>query len=285
MSRCTYAPPCARGEPAQERKPVHFEECQVSGGGPRRRLVMNPPVNRELQVPTGSSFGRPTLAPKLPDPEPSRSSGPWEGAAGLAGGEPRRSFAGARGFLARLIPRRGGRTGTTHDAEFEFAERRAYQSALELWSGVPLTPALPAPRSVSAQTPGSAASMAPRPGTPGRAADPPARPAAPSTTRESASAPGPAAPRVAAPRVAAPSRDDPATSAEVRISSWAAPPTLSAERSARPEGRPVEVPPTMRRRRKLGETAPDSLLQAPPCVTLAADDFFDGLMRQVRGDR
>jgi len=81
------------------------------------------------------------------------------------------------------------------------------------------------------------------------------------------------------------SPQDPATRADVRTSSRAAPPAFAAERSPDPEGGPAEGSPTMRRRHRLGETAPDSLLQAPPRVTLAADDFFDGLMRQVRGDR
>ena len=241
---------------------------------------MNPPVKREWEVPTGPSLGKPTPAPKGPDPEPPRSSTPLEDAIAHPGGELRTSLAAVRGFLVRLVPRRGGWTGATHDAELDAAERIAYQSALELWSGVPLTPALPAPRLVGVRTPDSAASPATQPGTPGRAAEPPARPVAPGTTPESASAPEPAAPRVAAW-----SPEDPATGADVHISSWAAPPALSAERSPVPEGGPTQGPPTMRRRHRLGETAPDSLLQAPPRVTLAADDFFDELMRQVRGDR
>jgi hypothetical protein len=34
-----------------------------------------------------------------------------------------------------------------------------------------------------------------------------------------------------------------------------------------------------------GDTAPDFLLRAPTSVAPAADDFFDGLIRQVERDR
>ncbi len=38
-------------------------------------------------------------------------------------------------------------------------------------------------------------------------------------------------------------------------------------------------------RRSPGDTAPDFLLRAPTSVTPMADDFFDGLIRQVDGER
>ena len=34
-----------------------------------------------------------------------------------------------------------------------------------------------------------------------------------------------------------------------------------------------------------GDTAPDFMLRAPAIVTPVADDFFDGLIRQVDGER
>jgi hypothetical protein len=40
-----------------------------------------------------------------------------------------------------------------------------------------------------------------------------------------------------------------------------------------------------RTRRQPGETAPESLLRAPAAAATVADDFFDGLVRRVEGDR
>jgi hypothetical protein len=70
-----------------------------------------------------------------------------------------------------------------------------------------------------------------------------------------------------------------------RRSAWAAAPGSDAQETAKPGGVPEERSRVLRRRLLPGETAPDSLLQAPASVTLAADDFFDGLIRQVEGDR
>jgi hypothetical protein len=47
----------------------------------------------------------------------------------------------------------------------------------------------------------------------------------------------------------------------------------------------AEVRPTVRRRRQPGDTAPDFLLRTPTSVDPIADDFFDGLIRRVEGDR
>lgn len=50
----------------------------------------------------------------------------------------------------------------------------------------------------------------------------------------------------------------------------------------------VEPPPDLPispRWRKLGATAPEDLLQAPPSAGATVDDFFDGLVRRVEGDR
>jgi len=38
-------------------------------------------------------------------------------------------------------------------------------------------------------------------------------------------------------------------------------------------------------RRQPGETAPESLLRAPAAAASVVDDFFDGLVRRVEGDR
>ena len=52
----------------------------------------------------------------------------------------------------------------------------------------------------------------------------------------------------------------------------------------------LQLPPTgpespVRGHRRVGETAPESLLQTPPGVMTIADDFFDSLTRRVEGDR
>jgi hypothetical protein len=43
--------------------------------------------------------------------------------------------------------------------------------------------------------------------------------------------------------------------------------------------------PGTRTRRQPGETAPERLLRAPAAAASVADDFFDGLVRRVEGDR
>lgn len=43
--------------------------------------------------------------------------------------------------------------------------------------------------------------------------------------------------------------------------------------------------PERRHRQLAGETAPDFLLRTPSGVSPIADDFFDGLIRRVEGDR
>jgi hypothetical protein len=45
------------------------------------------------------------------------------------------------------------------------------------------------------------------------------------------------------------------------------------------------VSPAPPRRRQPGETAPDFLLRTPTNVAPVADDFFDGIIRRVEGDR
>ena len=76
---------------------------------------------------------------------------------------------------------------------------------------------------------------------------------------------------------------EPAAAARAHV--WATPPRLPAKQSAAPRGERAEEPPGPPRRRKPGETAPDFLLRTPTSVTPVADDFFDGLIRRVEGDR
>ena len=82
----------------------------------------------------------------------------------------------------------------------------------------------------------------------------------------------------------------PAPAPVAQASAWASrkpapaepPPSQPAEPSAAP---PEPKPSRRRRRRQAGETAPDHLLDAPGSVHPAADDFFDGLVRRIEGDR
>lgn len=66
---------------------------------------------------------------------------------------------------------------------------------------------------------------------------------------------------------------------------WATPPSQPAEQSAAPVGEAPEESPAPPRRRQPGDTAPGFLLRTPTSVTRVADDFFDGLIRRVEGDR
>lgn len=80
------------------------------------------------------------------------------------------------------------------------------------------------------------------------------------------------------------SRDAADASRADRRSAWAAPPRPDAEPAILAGAGPEGPSPSPRRLRP-GETAPDSLFQAPTSVSLTADDFFDGLIRRVEGDR
>jgi hypothetical protein len=60
---------------------------------------------------------------------------------------------------------------------------------------------------------------------------------------------------------------------------------IAASEAVPAEEPAVSQPPTQRNRRKAGETAPDHLLRTPTGGTPVVDDFFDGLIRRVEGDR
>jgi hypothetical protein len=200
---------------------------------------------RPLQVPRNGREAEPLsaephTAPVASGPGRSPLSGPLLGAPAHESEGPRQLCASVRGFLARLVPRRGA-LGPTKDAEFDASERVAYQSALEFWGGPPLAPA-PLKRPPRMRGPSSS----------------------PAPTTEP---------------------DDVADAGRAeRRSAWAGPHGSDTEETAQPGGAPEARSQVLRRRRP-GETAPDSLLQAPASVSLAADDFFDGLIRQVEGDR
>ena len=164
-------------------------------------------------------------------------------------------------------------------AAYAAAARQAVQAATILEAAGPLVPAGPsapqtvglselAPDATPATTPTDLppepAATATHPGL----APPPARLAA-----EPAAVLAPAAPPAAEAPPAAPALPEPPPPAREPE----APPAAPA---------PPEAPPAARRRRRTaGETAPDHLLQAPPSVSPAADDFFDGLVRRVESDR
>jgi len=212
------------------------------------------PGNRGRTEPSPSEA---SAAPAAPDIGQPRDPVPLVGAPGHADAEPRTLLAAARGRLAGLVPGRGARTGANQAAEFDAAARNAYRSALKTETGAPLAPVSPAARSASAPT-----------------IEPP-------------TAPEPTTPDAAAAAAAEPTEPD------ARASAWATPPRLPAEQSAaasgEPPGEPAAEPPdgspALSSRRQPGDTAPDFLLRTPPSVAPVADDFFDGLIRRVEGDR
>jgi Beta-lactamase superfamily domain len=229
----------------------------------RGRLGMSPPVVPGNRGRTEPSPSEASAAPAAPDIFRPRDPAPLVGAPEHADAQARRSLAAARGRLARLVPGRSARTGARQAAEFDAAARKAYQSALKLEIGAPLAPALPAARSAGAPTTEPPTALA---------SEPTAPDAASATGLEPAAAPATAA--------------EPAAAA--RTSAWATPPRLPAEQSAAVGGEPPAAPPapsTLPRRRQPGETAPDFLLRTPTNVAPVADDFFDGLIRRVEGDR
>ena len=69
------------------------------------------------------------------------------------------------------------------------------------------------------------------------------------------------------------------------LSAWATPSIPPPERLATLAGQSPEDAIAAPHWRQPGETAPDSLMQTSSNVTLVADDFFDGLIRRVEGDR
>lgn len=237
---------------------------------------MDPPVKREWEVPTGPSNVEPSPAPDGPDSVRPRSNALPEVAPGHEVEEAKRSKGPVRGFLARLIPSRGAWTGTTHDAEFEVAARKAYETALKN-QGVSLAPAPRSARSAGARTPEPSAAS---PATQASAAGPATKSITPGAIPTTAPAP-----ELTTRGVAPDSPEDPVAAAVVRKSASVALPTSATGDSPTPEGGSAESGSTARVRHELGETALDSLLQAPPSVTLAADHFFDGLVRRVEGNR
>jgi hypothetical protein len=105
---------------------------------------------------------------------------------------------------------------------------------------------------------------------------PTARPLAPAPTAESpASTSGAARPVTSVFAPTAPAAARP-------VASVSAPTTSAAEPAREPT---AAEGPSPRHRRQAGETAPDYLLRAPTGGTAVADDFFDGLIRRVEGDR
>ena len=185
------------------------------------------PGNRR---PTGPSPATPGVAPAVPDVGRPRDPAPLVGTPARADAGPEGLLAAVRGRLAQLLPRRGARSGARQAAEFDVAARNAYESALKLEAGAPLSPEPPAAGSSGAST----------------------------TEPPTVAAPGPTTPD-------------------------AAEPTAAAE--PRPPAEPPEEPLAPARRRQPGEAALDFLLRTPTNVAPVADDFFDGLVRRVEGDR
>lgn len=65
----------------------------------------------------------------------------------------------------------------------------------------------------------------------------------------------------------------------------AAPTSAAAQGPTTPAGLAATVHSERHHRQPAGDTAPDFLLRTPSGVLPVADDFFDGLIRRVEGDR
>jgi hypothetical protein len=76
-------------------------------------------------------------------------------------------------------------------------------------------------------------------------------------------------------------------SSRPRVSTLDAAPRAPLPPSPAPEVMTVQEPSATEQptRRKASDTAPDFLLRTPASVAPVVDDFFDGLIRRVEGDR
>jgi hypothetical protein len=90
-------------------------------------------------------------------------------------------------------------------------------------------------------------------------------------------------PFVSVPTAESPGSVSGAVRAVVTVSAPTAPALATAIEWAREPA--AAEPPGRKPRRQAGDTAPDFLLRTPSSVTPVADDFFDGLIRQVESDR
>ena len=161
---------------------------------------------------------------------------------------------GTLGRLARLVSGVAERIGAGQVDAYELATKEAFHSAVIQGSAEPLAPA------------GLAPATAPR--------AKPERRSGPADQGQSATAPLTPAPLAAAAQLAAP--------AIASASSAAAEPP--AERAAASGSAEPPAPSALPRRRSLRDRA-RLPVSAPTSVTPMADDFFDGLIRQVKSDR
>jgi hypothetical protein len=219
-----------------------------------------------------------TLAPVTPGAGRSRSQGPLVGKLADGRAKPRGPSVSVRGLIARLVPGRGPSSGPTLETEFDAAARKAYRSAVIPVSETPLVPAplarrpIKGPMAVPLPTP--EAVVPPRIGE--------------NTTRRTAPPPAPTTsptPTPTGPSVAADGAAESTEAATAHTFAWPARPRPYAEDAVPAGSAAGEGSLASHRLHEPGETAPDSLLQVPPSVMSAADDFFDGFVRRVEGNR
>ena len=278
-SRCAHAPRWpSDGRPRTE-KLYSAKSDQPSAH--RLRHPMTPPVKPGTHEPQGPSRLEPTPVRVGSDTAPPRSSVHLEDVVTKGNAIPRRPFASVRGLLTRLAQGRRLLSRPVRDAEFDAAERRAYLSALELESGAPLAPASREPRSIGVSTADpSTAAPTPHVRMPTGEGQHTMRPKAPNAARTAAPTP-----TLSTRSVASDSATYTVAAAIERTAVWVSAPRADAKPAVPADGGPEGGSPAPPRRHQPGDTAPDSLLQAPTSVVAVADDFFDGLVRQIEGDR
>ena len=223
----------------------------------------------------------------------------------------RRARAQALQRLAGLMPRVPSGIDAAEAAAYEAASREAFRAATTLESAMPLThgprggPPPPGSGRPAASVPApSALTAGPTIPAGTQPADSPApgswapRPVAPVSARISRAAEpaAPATPRRAIPVTPKPGAARPVASVSAPTARAASPvanaaPKPVAAAAAAATGKdpaPQAVAgerPTRRSRRQAGETPLDHLMRTPTDVDSPANDFFDGLARDVESDR
>jgi hypothetical protein len=215
--------------------------------------VPTPPQAHTEDVPSaGPSVSEPHLADH-PVPLASKRARVFE--------SPREPLAQARERLRRLVPGTDAAHATQPSARLS-AGHRALRSAITR---------------EAAEVLAAAAALASGPAAAGGDTRlPDARPVPPVV--EPTQTPGPPADSPVA-------KTGPASEAARPRAAWATPPQPPQKRFAAPRGKASEESPGPPRHRRAGETAPEFLLRTPPSVAPAADDFFNGLVRRIEGDR
>ena len=209
---------------------------------------------------TEPSSVEPTPEPTTLDTEPSGSSILDLHAQARYDAAPRWRLAAVRGLLGQLVPGRTSRSRPRRTSGPDASAGEALQVALGLTPVGRLGGGRATVRSASAPTSEPPTQFIPRHAGPASNSEKEPKPRATIAETAGTASVEPGAVRLAAPPALATELTTPREDLE--------------ERSSAP-----------RRLRQHGDTAPDFLLQSPTSLTVAADHFFDGLVRRAESDR